>query len=64
MIVKEYYGTTQEGVKLYKTYSNSNCYIQKAGTSEIYTEAIDVENSVFKYIELDKQFIPETPNGD
>lgn len=64
MIVKEYYETTQEGVKLYKTYSDSNCYIQKAGTSEIYREAIDVEDSSFEYIELDEKFETETPNGD
>lgn len=64
MIIREYYTTTEEGIKLYRTYSDSNLYIQKVGTSEIYMEAIDVENSSFEYIELDKKFETETPNGD
>lgn len=63
MIVKEFYNTLNSGVKLYKTYSDANLYIQKVGTDEIYTEAIDVESSNFEYVETSK-VIPEAPDGD
>lgn len=37
------------------TFSDSNLYIKKEGTEEIYTEAFDLPNSTFTYIETDKQ---------
>lgn len=42
MIVKEYYGTRKDKVKLYKTYYDSNKIIHKIGTDEEYDIAIDV----------------------
>jgi hypothetical protein len=51
MIVKEFYETREDGTNLYKTYSDENYYIQKVGTDEVYSEAIDVENSTYEYIE-------------
>lgn len=54
MIVKEFYRTRLDGVNLYKTYSNNNVYIQKKGTDEIYSEAIDIELSNYEYIETEK----------
>lgn len=54
MIVKEYYGTRKDKVKLYKTYSDSNKIIHKIGTDEEYDIAIDVENAPFEYEETDK----------
>lgn len=63
MIVKEFYNTLNSGVKLYKTYSDANLYIQKVGTDEIYAEAIDVESSNFEYMETSK-VITETSDGD
>jgi hypothetical protein len=41
----------KDGVKLYRTYSDRNMMIQKTGTEEVYSEAIDVENSGFTYTE-------------
>lgn len=38
---------------LIKTWSNASMMIQKDGTEEIYSEAIDVENSGFTYTETD-----------
>ena len=55
MIVKEFYKTRYDGVKLYRTYSNSNVYIKQVETGNIYAEAIDVENAAFTYVETDKQ---------
>ena len=59
MIVREYYTTLKSGVKIYKTYSDSNHYIQKENTNEKYIEALDVETALFKYIELEETFIPD-----
>lgn len=50
-IIKEFYKTREDGVKLYKTYSDENYMIHKIGTDEIYEEAIDVENAPYEYEE-------------
>lgn len=55
MIVREFYTQRMDGVKLYRTYSDSNKYIQKIGTTEVYSEAIDVESAPYKYEETDKE---------
>ena len=63
MIVKEYYGTRKDEVRLYKTYSDNNKIIHKIGTDEEYDIAIDVENAPFEYEETDKDIpkIDEEP---
>ena len=53
MIVREYYKTRNDGVNLYKTYSDEEYMIRKIGTDEIYEEAIDVENAPYEYEETD-----------
>lgn len=53
MIQTEFYMERKDGVKLYRTYSDRNMMIQKDGTEEIYSEAIDVENSGYTYTETD-----------
>lgn len=55
MIVREFYRTRTDGVNLYKTYSNEGYLIQKVGTDEIYTEAIDIENAPYEYVETDEK---------
>ena len=50
-IVKEFYKTREDGVNLYKTYSDKGYMIKKVGTEEIYEEAIDVENAPYEYEE-------------
>ena len=50
-IVKEFYKERNDGVKLYRTYSDENYMIRKVGTEEIYEEAIDVENASYEYEE-------------
>lgn len=58
MIKTDYYDTRFDGVKLYRTYSDENRYIQQEQTGVIYIEAIDVENSGFTYVETD-EYLPE-----
>ena len=55
MIVKEFYKTREDGINLYRTYSDEQYMIQKVGTEEIYDEAIDVETANFEYVEIDKK---------
>lgn len=55
MIKIEFYQTRKDGVNLYKTYSDENYYIQKVGTDEVYSEAIDIEGSGFSYEETDEK---------
>jgi hypothetical protein len=54
MIVKKYYKTREDGVKLFRTYSDENKYIQKVGTTEIYSEAIDIEGATYEYVETEQ----------
>lgn len=51
MLVKEFYKTRQDGVNLYRTYSDENFKIRQIPTNEIYDEAIDVEDSNYTYEE-------------
>lgn len=50
-IIKELYRTREDGVKLYRTYSNAGYKIKKIGTDEVYEEAIDVEGATYEYEE-------------
>ena len=59
MIVKVFYKTREDGVNLNKTYSDAEMKIQKVGTDELYTAAIDVEGASFEYVETNIP-IPKT----
>lgn len=54
MIKKEYLETRVDGVKLYRTYSDTNHYIRQIETGNIYFDAIDVEDAPYTYEETDK----------
>ena len=51
MIVREFYMTREDGVNLYKTYSDENLIIHKLFTDETYDVAIDVEDTDYEYEE-------------
>lgn len=55
MIKREFYKERNDGVKLYKTYSDENYRIQKVGTDEIYDEAIDVFPIQYNYEETSEK---------
>ena len=42
-----------------RTYSDENYYIQKVGTDEIYSEAVDVLDKNYTYVETDEKFEKE-----
>lgn len=56
--IREYFKTRQDGIRLYRTYSDEYM-IQKVGTEETYLEAIDIENSENTYTETDIPLEPE-----
>lgn len=55
MIVREFYTQRMDGVNLFRTYSDENKYIRKVGTTEEYSEAIDIEGAPYEYVETDKE---------
>lgn len=57
MVKRELYATREDGVELYRTYSDTGHLINKDGTDEKYTEAIDVASASFTYSE-DAEYIP------
>ena len=54
MIIRKFYMTRKDGVKLYKTYSDKGVYIKKHDTDEKYDEAIDIENTTYTYEETEE----------
>lgn len=65
MIVKDFYTTRYDGVKLYRNYSNEGFKIRQIETGAIYDEAIDVENAPYTYEETDELIVvPEEENEE
>lgn len=63
MIVTDFYRTREDGVNLYRTYSDINHYIIQDQTGAKYVEAIDIENRGYTYTESDEEIIidPDIP---
>lgn len=60
MIKRELYMTRSDGIKLYRTYSDSNLMIKQIETNNIYQEAIDVESASYTYEETNIPIEEET----
>lgn len=43
------------GKEFKKTYSDEGYYIQKKGTEQVYSEAIDIPSAKYEYKETDKK---------
>ena len=54
MVIKEFYLTREDGVNLYRNYSDEGFYIIQNETGIEYSEAIDVEGAPYTYSESDK----------
>lgn len=59
MIIKEYFLTRKDGVKLYRTYSDKNKMILQIETGIKYDEAIDVEFASYHYEETNEDIPSE-----
>lgn len=55
MVVREFYRTREDGVNLFRTYSNEGNYILQNETGVKYSEAIDVENAPYTYTETEEK---------
>lgn len=64
MVIREFYLTREDGVNLYRSYSNEGFEIQKVGTSELYYEVIDVEDAGFEYIETRRKIPVPNPEEE
>ena len=51
MLKREYYKTRNDGVNLFRTFSDDNHYVIQNETGIKYDEAIDVENAPYTYTE-------------
>ena len=59
MIVKEFYKTRQDGIMLFRTYSdNGFCIIQKE-TDILYDEAVDVADADYHYEETNIKIVED-----
>ena len=62
MIKKEFYRTREDGVNLYKNYSDEGYYIIQNETGVKYDAAIDVEDAPYTYTESDGKIETEEEN--
>jgi hypothetical protein len=62
MVIKEFYRTREDGVNLYRNYSDTGHYIIQIETGVEYADAIDVENAPYTYAETDKLIPVEEEN--
>lgn len=53
MIIKEYFGIRKDGIKLFRNYSDEGVQIRQEQTGILYDEAVDVEGSLYTYVETD-----------
>ena len=51
MVIREFYKTRADGVKLYRTYSDAGVMVRQAETGVEYDAAIDVEDASYTYTE-------------
>lgn len=54
MVIKEFYKTRNDGVNLYRIYSDKNYMLRQIETDAIYDIAIDIENAPYTYEETDE----------
>lgn len=59
LVEREFYRTREDGVNLYKSYSDAGFKIKQNETDNIYVEAIDVETAPYTYSETDIPIDPE-----
>ena len=51
MIKRDFYKTRNDGVNLYRTYSDENYRILQVETGFVYDEAVDIEDANYTYEE-------------
>lgn len=54
MIIREFYKTREDGVNLYRHYSDKGVMLRQVETDISYSEPIDIEEAPFTYEETDE----------
>lgn len=54
MIIKEFFKTREDGVNLYRTYSDKSFKVRQIETGILYGEPIDIEDAPYTYEETDE----------
>lgn len=54
MIIKEFFKTREDGVNLYRHYSDKGVMLRQIETGILYSEPIDIEEAPFTYEETDE----------
>ena len=62
MVVREFFRTRNDGVNLYRTYSDEGRVLVQNETGIEYAEAIDVEGAAYTYSETDKMVEEQVNN--
>lgn len=55
MVIKEFYKQRNDGVKLYRSYSDEDYKILQVETGIVYDEAIDIETANYTYEETEEK---------
>lgn len=55
MIVKELYKVRNDGMKLYRTYSDNGYKILQEETGIVYDDAVDIETANYTYTETNEK---------
>ena len=58
MVQRDYYMRRNDGVVLYRSYSDEGYFIRQVETDNVYSEAIDVDGAPYTYEETD-ELIPK-----
>lgn len=58
MVKREFYTQREDGVNLYRTYSDAGLMLQQNETGVHYVEAIDVEDAPYTYTETETPIEP------
>ena len=54
MIIREFFRTREDGVNLYRTYSDQGFMLRQIETNVLYREPIDIEGAPYTYEETDE----------
>ena len=64
MIINEFYREREDGVKLYRTYSDAGMMIRQEQTGDMYVEAVDVDYAGYTYTETNIPVEEDTDSSD
>ena len=54
MVIREFFKTREDGVNLYRTYSDQGFMVRQVETGILYSEPIDIEDAPYTYEETDE----------